>query len=113
MTAIRISAHKLEIETGRYLSKNRADRFCTLCYDNGNKVMGDEEHAIMSCPSFDVEREALMKFIGSKYPNFKVLSKYSKMFFMLTCEDECAIKTAKFLQKIYSFQRPRFNKSMV
>lgn len=68
-------------------------------------VMGDEEHAIMSCPSFDVEREALIKFTGSKYPNFKVLSKYSKMFFMLTCVDECAIKTAKFLQKKYIHSR--------
>ena len=66
MTAFRISTHKLEIETGRYVRNTninnlqnqgvrvkRVDRFCTLCYEGSQiKVMGDEKHAILNCPFF-------------------------------------------------------------
>ena len=61
VTAFRISAHKLEIETGRYVRDlnapgvrghmpniKREDRFCTLCYDeNKIKVTGDEQHVML------------------------------------------------------------------
>ena len=46
---LRISAHKLTVETGRYCRYNNTpynDRICKLC--NLNEV-GDERHFLMSC----------------------------------------------------------------
>ena len=121
MTAFRISAHNLEIETGRYITdkqsanKNtsikRDDRFCTLCYEaNGGKIMGDEKHAAVVCPRFNVERNRLFLYIQNKVPNFGKLNDIGKLLFMLTCEHECAIMVGKYLNIILSTQRPSFSK---
>ena len=87
MTIFRISAHKLEIETGRYMKTKckdnyiaREDRICTLCHENNIRVMGDEEHAIMVCASFNDKRDKLLAHLGEKYPMFKSLNNYNKMF---------------------------------
>ena len=121
LTAFRISAHNLEIETGRYIhdqtavgnsgSIKREDRFCTICYEeNKSKVMGDEEHAIMHCPRFCDIRNSLLIKIESKVPNFKNLNNNDKLCYMLTCEGECAIFISKFLAVILSTQRSNFLK---
>ena len=71
MTVFRITAHKLEIETCRYVQNNKAignkgriprhDRFCTFCYEeNKTKVMGDEVHAILNCTHFNDIRERFL-----------------------------------------------------
>ena len=66
VTAIRISSHKLEVEVGRYTNKNkkyieRNKRYCMLCLDNHNYVMGDEIHAMMDCPIFQTHRINLFR----------------------------------------------------
>ena len=115
MSMFRISAHRLEIETGRWIKTSsgnnkicRNDRICTLCFENGSKIPGDEEHAILVCPSFSSERSILLEYIDSKYPNFTHLSNFNKMFFMLTCEDETVFRVSRFLHKIISSHRPSF-----
>ena len=63
MSMFRISAHRLEIETGRWIKTSsgnnkicRNDRICTLCFENGSKIPGDEEHAILVCPIVSSEK---------------------------------------------------------
>lgn len=56
LTKIRTSAHRLAIETGRYLRQDREDRVCVLC-DSG--AVEDETHFLMSCRVFDEERALL------------------------------------------------------
>ena len=41
ITRLRISSHKLNIETGRYARIDRVDRLCTKC---SHGVLGDEIH---------------------------------------------------------------------
>ena len=67
MAMFRISAHRLEIETGRWVkndltnkSISRDNRFCTLCFENNVWSIGDEEHAIIYCPNFAVDRNKVM-----------------------------------------------------
>ena len=73
--------------------------------------MGDEKHAILACASFNDKRDKLLAHLGEKYPMFKTFSNYDKMFFILTCEGESAIKVYMFLLKTVSSQRPNFSKT--
>ena len=124
MTAFRIGSHKLEIETGRYVRRanihnlhnhdvhiKREDRFCTLCYEESRiKVIGDEKHAIVHCPSFYHQRLKLLTQFESICPNFNNLKDSERVFYMLTCENECVVKVSKFLNFILSSQRPSLSK---
>ena len=54
-TKLRISAHHLAIETGRYTKPPtpRDERICKFCTLN---AIGDEKHFLLSCPKFENER---------------------------------------------------------
>ena len=54
---IRISTHKLNIETGRYNGINRNERFCDLCSIN---VTESEEHFLVECPIYKNERTSFL-----------------------------------------------------
>ena len=54
LTRIRISSHRLQVETGRYSKPAlpREERFCDLCKKNSNNqilLLGDEKHLIYDC----------------------------------------------------------------
>ena len=51
MTKLRLSGHRLEIETGRY-SKDTAveDRLCSYCKFHGQTAVEDEIHFLLHCP---------------------------------------------------------------
>ena len=117
-TAFRISAHNLEIETGRYIHNinngscvKREDRFCTFCYEEDTTmVMGDETHAVLNCPRFTDMRNRVFGKVDLLVPNFRYLSDDDKIFYLLTCENDCAILVSKLLGVILSTQRPSFIK---
>ena len=50
VTKLRISVHKLTVETGRYNNTPYNDRICELC--NLNEV-GDERHFLMCCTNIN------------------------------------------------------------
>ena len=115
MTAFRISAHKLEIETGRYIKSkkdgeyvHRNDIICTICKEHNLLVMGDEEHALTSCVGFVNERNKLFRYLEEKYPSFKDLDNYNKTLYMLSCKGACAKKVSKLMLSIQSSHRPNF-----
>ena len=121
MTAFRLSAHNLEIETGRYVYDRtlsgkkcfikREDRFCTFCYDEFKyKVMGGEMHAILNCPRFHDVRKRLFVRIELLVPNIKELNDNDKLCYILTSEDECARLFSRFLRVVLSAQRSSFLK---
>ena len=51
---IRISTHKLQIETGRYKNIEKEKRLCRVC--NLNKVE-TEEHFLLECPTYKDHRK--------------------------------------------------------
>lgn len=115
MTVFRISAHKLEIETGRYVKSKakgryvpRDERICALCQENNDFVRGDEEHALTTCPSFERERTKLFKYFDEKIPSFKHLDNFNKTLYMLSCEGLMSKRVSKFMLCIQSSQRPNF-----
>ena len=121
LAAFRLSAHNLEIETGRYVydrnllgkkcSIQREDRFCCFCFNEFKcKVMGDEMHAILNCPQFNDVRQNFFSKIEILVPNFKELNDYNKLYYMLTCEGESIRLVSRFLVKVLSAQRSSFEK---
>ena len=73
--------------------------------------MGDEEHAVLKCPSFSPQREKLLKYLEKLFPNFSMLNDTNRLYFMLTSENQCVNAVSKFLNIIYSSQRPNFAKT--
>ena len=61
ISRLRVSSHKLNIESGRHAGIARADRFCSLC--NLNDIE-DEYHFILICP---VYAEIRSVYINSYY----------------------------------------------
>ena len=58
LTAFRISAHKLNIERGRYLNLKVEDRICNVCM-----VIEDEIHASCQCKKFSLLREQMYQTV--------------------------------------------------
>ena len=107
LTALRISAHKLEIEVGRYSRDYtpRQNRFCTLCNNAGSAQTGDEFHAIMHCPSFAAQRENLRDKVAGDAPLFNKLNEYEQFIFLLTCEGAPACHMGEFSYNVLSAVR--------
>ena len=60
ITKLRISAHCLEIEKGRYKNVPATQRRCPTCEHN----VEDEFHFLLSCPTYSEERLTLMNMIS-------------------------------------------------
>lgn len=61
-TKLRISAHRLAIETGRHSRPviPAVNRVCTLCNDGS---IEDEIHVVINCPAYQQQREILQNNI--------------------------------------------------
>ena len=71
LTQIRLSAHKLQIEHGRYRNIERQDRKCTLC--NLDDIE-DEFHFILKCPVYVDFRNKYIKPYYRRRPSvFKLV----------------------------------------
>ena len=74
-TRLRISAHDLEIETGRYKNISRSERCCNWCnIKTGESVVEDESHVLLQCELYNKPRKKLLttlKNMAQKMcPNF-------------------------------------------
>ena len=62
MTRLRISAHDLEIERGRYFNIPRPDRICKWCLASKNdKITESEKHFLFDCDLYLEYRNKLLK----------------------------------------------------
>ena len=68
---MRISAHNLNIETGRFYNLDRHERVCSMCNLN---VVEDEYHFILQCEKYiDVRRRYLTKYYWQMPSCFKLV----------------------------------------
>ena len=99
-TKIRISAHKLRIETGRYQKVPADQRFCDICQLN---LIEDEIHFSMSCRCFDDSRNNLFVKVHAVNKNFLSLTDEQKFIWLMSSEDHYIVLLfAKFLHDIYN-----------
>jgi hypothetical protein len=86
LTKLRISAHRLEIETGRYKKPrlDREQRICRLC----EKDIGDELHFLCKCPPLQKQRHILFTKIASTHKEFNTYTDTQKCIFLLAPPQE-------------------------
>ena len=65
MTKLRLSNHRLAIETGRYMRpyKKPNERICPLC----GKEAEDEKHFLVSCPVYQEKRKSLFECLDKEF----------------------------------------------
>jgi len=98
LTKLRISAHKLQIEKGRYYPQRRPvkERTCTFC---GNVPVESEVHFLMYCDLYCGERGQMFENIQSMYPVFDSLPEVEKYHFLMTVNEADACHTvARFVR---------------
>ena len=64
---LRISNHKLIIETGRYDKISRCDRICPVC----SLGIEDEIHFLFDCAKYSSIRNDFFNKIANRIPNYK------------------------------------------
>ena len=98
MTKLRISAHDLNIETGRYSKPRKTPlnlRKCTLCKSDS---VEDEAHFLLYCDYFSVERKQLFESLVFLSCKIEELDEINKLKFLLSSDDiEINNITAKFI----------------
>jgi hypothetical protein len=71
ITKLRISSHRLKIETGRYLKLEVNKRLCNKW--DLNKIE-DEINVLLECPSTSTDRQVLIDMINNNCNNFQYLN---------------------------------------
>ena len=71
MCKLRISAHKSNIEVGRYNKTPRNERFCKKC--NTDEIE-DEMHFLLLCNHFETDRNNILDLVAGEVKNFHTLS---------------------------------------
>ena len=67
LVKLRISNHKLNIETGRYDKISKCDRICPVCGLN----IEDEIHFLFNCPKYSSIRDDFFNKIENRIPDYK------------------------------------------
>ena len=104
LTRLRISAHRLAIERGRYtVPFTPADkRLCKLC---NNDEVEDEFHFLMSCSHYKQLRTSLNENILNECKNFGQLEKDEQFAFMLIAGDRIACHVAKYTENAFRLRK--------
>jgi hypothetical protein len=89
LTKLRISAHRLHIETGRYQGIPPHQRLCGQC-DSGE--VEDEIHFLLCCSKFREEWQQLFRTISQSCNNFLQLNPQENFYWLITCEDVSVLK---------------------
>ena len=98
LTKLRISAHRLKIEIGRYQKIPREERICSLCHHN---EIQDEIHFLLVCPHLNVQRLELINIRKIKCKNTQSLSYDNQFYWLMTNEDPDILRSlAGFLSNL-------------
>ncbi len=97
LTRFRISAHRLEVEKGRYSRPPvpASQRFCKSCKDK----VEDELHFLTECSRLSDSRTDLFQLVCNVCPNFSDLNDNDKFIFLMSAEGETAQFVSRFLAK--------------
>ena len=95
LTKLRVSAHNLAIERGRYTRPPtpRDERKCPHCPDD----IQDEKHFLLSCTRYDHDRQTLFNSVITHSPAFASLSLNDKFLYILNAEGNTIHNAAKFI----------------
>ena len=87
LATFRISAHKLQIERGRYSGQNLEDRLCSAC-----NVFEDEVHLFCDCIKYLTPRNQFLQTFNGQNTNNAVSNK-DIFISLMTSTDENTLKS--------------------
>lgn len=96
LTKMRISNHRLAIETGRFSRIPRNDRVCGYCKANDIFEIEDEKHVLLRCAAYSDIRSELFTSVRNHCPNFDVLDEQNKLFYLLNSSGSVIQDVARF-----------------
>ncbi len=88
LTKLRISDHRLPIETGRYVGTPPDQRYCYFC----PTIVGDEYHFIMKCPSFSSARVEITQSCTENLTDYTSLNSNAKFESILSARSQPVAK---------------------
>ena len=86
LTRLRLSAHHLPIELGRYKNIHKSERLCTLCSIN---TIGTETHTLFECTNTYIkeQRDIMLKSICAILPQLHQLSPHQQCIYLTKAHD--------------------------
>lgn len=85
LSRLRLSAHALRIERGRYQGTPRHNRTCPRC-DSGE--VEDEKHFLFNCNSLILQQSKLLSCIDANCTQFKTLDNKNKLIWLMNSENK-------------------------
>ena len=85
LSRLRLSAHALRIERGRYQGTPRHNRTCPRC-DSGK--VEDEKHFLFNCNSLILQQSKLLSCIDANCTQFKILDNKNKLILLMNSENK-------------------------
>ena len=85
VSRLRLSAHALRIERGRYQGTPRHNRTCPRC-DSGEDE--DEKHFLFNCNSLILQQNKLLSCIDVNCAQFKTLDNKNKLIWLMNSENK-------------------------
>jgi hypothetical protein len=106
LTRLRVSAHQLNIERGRYSKPitPREKRFCAFCVKQSNLVVEDELHFLLVCPEYADMRCELYNCVDKTCQYFSTMSDVNRLLFLLTAENAVIKAVAKYCHMAFSWR---------
>ena len=86
--SFRKSAHKLEIEVGRYKKMPALNKICKICLSG---EVEDERHLIFSCNKYSSLRQSFFTETQKICKNFSTLTQNARFFWLMNNESEGVI----------------------
>ena len=92
-TKLRLSNHRLMIETGRHSKNPKHLRFCPFC----PSFVEDEMHFLLDCKTFQSHRNMLFDTISEEVENFLTFDRNEKFHILLNSPHTISPHTAKYI----------------
>ena len=95
ITKMRVSAHGLPVETGRYLGIPRIEHICPAC----NNGVGNEAHYLVQCQNVKIKaiRDPILDQISNSDPSFLSLGVEEKCDYLLACRNPLQFENIGYL----------------
>ena len=110
LAKLRLSAHNLQIETGRFSKTKtpRDERFCLYCKSKNILTVENEIHFVLACPLYMEERRKFLEEIHTSFPTTASLNNLSMYKWLMTQEDYNITKCLGMLCKKFFDIRTKF-----
>ena len=102
LSKMRISNHRLAIETGRFSKTPRNERVCLFCKANNNfSEIEDEQHMLLRSSRYTKIRRDLFDRVRKCCPRIDLLNDENKFMYLLNSSDSTIKDVARIFHSAY------------